>query len=38
MAADMYEFCPDIVEHGTGSMEGLATEIGRTRRVWLWWD
>jgi hypothetical protein len=37
-AADVYEFCPDIVDQGTGDIDGLQMEITRTRDVFLWWD
>ncbi|MEO8016722.1 MAG: DUF4253 domain-containing protein [Pseudomonadota bacterium] len=36
--ADVYEFCPDIVDQGTGSIDKLQTEITTTRTVFLWWD
>ena len=36
--ADLYEFCPDIVDQGVGSVEALAAEIRNTHRVFLWWD
>lgn len=35
---DLYKFCPDIVEQGTGSVEALEREIRNTREVFLWWD
>jgi hypothetical protein len=37
-ARDVYEFCPDVVEQGTGSVEALAAEMGRSGRLFLWWD
>lgn len=37
-AASLYEFCPDIVEQGCGSVEALAEEIAREQTVHLWWD
>ena len=37
-AREMYEFCPDIVEQGTGSIEALIEEIKETKKLFLWWD
>ncbi|MFS0823222.1 DUF4253 domain-containing protein [Bacillus sp. 1P02SD] len=37
-AKEMYEFCPDIVEQGTGSIEELIEEIKETKKFYLWWD
>ncbi|HEX7379167.1 MAG TPA: DUF4253 domain-containing protein [Pirellulales bacterium] len=35
---DLYEFCPDTVDQGVGSVEALASEIARHGSVYLWWD
>jgi hypothetical protein len=35
---ELYEFCPDIVEQGVGTVEALQAEIEKTKRVRLWWD
>lgn len=35
---DLYEFCPDIVDQGTETLERLAQEISERRQVSLWWD
>ncbi len=35
---EVYEFCPDAVDQGPGSIEGLIKEIKRTKRLFLWWD
>lgn len=37
-AQEVYEFCPDIVDQGIGSVEKLAQEIARSKEVYLWWD
>ena len=37
-AAGLYEFCPDIVDQGVGSVEALAESIEITGAVYLWWD
>jgi hypothetical protein len=35
---DLYEFCPDVVDQGVGTVEDLANEIAKTGTVFLWWD
>jgi hypothetical protein len=37
-AEEIYEICPDIVDQGTGSVEALAAEMKRTKRLYFWWD
>jgi hypothetical protein len=37
-AKEVYEFCPDIVDQGVGTIEQLAKEIGTTGKLMLWWD
>jgi hypothetical protein len=36
--ADLYRFCPDIVDQGVGTVEALEEQIVVTGRVFLWWD
>lgn len=38
LAEEVYAFCPDVVEQGTGSVEALAEEMKRTNTLYLWWD
>ncbi len=38
LARELAEFCPDIVEQGTGSINGLIEEITETKKMYLWWD
>lgn len=38
LAEEIYEFCPDVVDQGTGSIELLEDEIKQTGRIFLWWD
>lgn len=38
MAQRMYNFCPDIVEQGTGSVDALAEELRQTNELYFWWD
>jgi hypothetical protein len=37
-AREVYKFCPDVVDQGTGSVEELAREMTKTNSVYLWWD
>lgn len=37
-AKEVYEFCPDIVDQGCGSVDELAKEIRKDRTIPLWWD
>lgn len=37
-AWDQYEFCPDVVDQGVGSVEALEEAVDVTGRVYLWWD
>ena len=37
-AEEVYEFCPDIVDQGVGSVDRLAKDIGTTGKLLLWWD
>jgi hypothetical protein len=38
LAEKMYEFCPDLVDQGCGSVSALATELVQSQRLFLWWD
>jgi hypothetical protein len=35
---EVYDFCPDIVDQGTGTVEALKEDVEKTRTVFLWWD
>ncbi len=37
-AEEVYEFSPDTVDQGAGSIEGLMKEIRKTNRLSLLWD
>lgn len=37
-AAEVYRFCPDVVDQGTETVQALAEEMRRTNSVYLWWD
>ncbi|MBW8688112.1 DUF4253 domain-containing protein [Chitinophaga rhizophila] len=37
-AGQVYEFCPDLSEHGAGTVENLAAELLDTKSIFLWWD
>lgn len=34
----LYEFCPDIVDQGSGNKEDLRDMLGEHRMLYLWWD
>lgn len=38
LASEVYEFCPDIVDQGTETLEQLESEIQSKGRIFLWWD
>jgi hypothetical protein len=38
LAEEIYQFCPDIVEQGTGTIEALFNEMHETKKLYLWWD
>ncbi|MCI4568062.1 DUF4253 domain-containing protein [Lysobacter sp. CFH 32150] len=37
-AKEVYEFCPDVVDQGTGEVSVLAKEMEKSNTVYLWWD
>ena len=37
-AEEVYAFCPDVVDQGTGDVETLAREMQTSNSVYLWWD
>jgi ankyrin repeat protein len=37
-AEQMYEFCPDIVDQGCGSVERLAESLASSDNLFFWWD
>ena len=37
-AEEVYDFCPDAVDQGPGSVSSLVKEMQATRRLFLWWD
>jgi hypothetical protein len=37
-AKEVYKVCPDVVDQGTGTVEALALEMKKTRRLYFWWD
>jgi ankyrin repeat protein len=38
LAEEMCEFCPDIVNQGTGEVSRLANELKKTQKFFFWWD
>ncbi|HJN14829.1 MAG TPA: DUF4253 domain-containing protein [Armatimonadota bacterium] len=37
-AAEVYEFCPDVVDQGAGDVHALAVEMALENSLYLWWD
>lgn len=37
-AAEVYAFCPDVVDQGSGSVSALAAEMKDSQTLYLWWD
>ncbi len=37
-ANEVYEFCPDIVDQGVGSVDVLEEAIKDYQYIYLWWD
>ena len=37
-ANEVYEVCPDVVDQGTGTVEALADEMQKSKRLYFWWD
>lgn len=37
-AEDLYEFCPDLVDQGCGSVSELLELLRQERSIELWWD
>lgn len=37
-AKDVYKVCPDVVDQGAGTVQALADEMKRTKRLYFWWD
>ena len=37
-AEEVYEFCPDVVDQGTGTVELLSQEMSGNNTLYLWWD
>jgi len=38
LAREVYDFCPDVVDQGTETVENLAMEMKQTNTLYLWWD
>ena len=37
-AKEVYAFCPDIVDQGTGDLPSLSREMRESKQLFLWWD
>lgn len=38
LAQEAYKFCPDIVDQGAGTVDALAEEMKKNKRLYFWWD
>lgn len=38
LANEIYEFCPDVVDQGTETVEALEEEMKKSQTIFLWWD
>ena len=38
LAEDVYTLCPDVVDQGTETMEGLIDELKTSKQLYFWWD
>ncbi|MET0393704.1 MAG: DUF4253 domain-containing protein [Chitinophagaceae bacterium] len=38
MANEVYKVCPDVVDQGTDTVQALADELKKTKRLYFWWD
>jgi hypothetical protein len=34
----MFKFCPDLVDQGCGSVDGMAQGLERNQQFVFWWD
>jgi hypothetical protein len=37
-AKEVYKICPDVVDQGAGTVQALADEMKKTKRLYFWWD
>mgnify|MGYP000058812300 CR=1 FL=1 len=37
-AQEVYEFCPDVIDQGYGSMKDMLKDYKENNYFWLWWD
>jgi len=37
-AKEVYKVCPDVVDQGMGTVQALADEMKKTKRLYFWWD
>jgi hypothetical protein len=35
---DVYDFCPDVIDQGYGSMDEMISDYKDSKYFWLWWD
>ena len=37
-AREVYEFCPDIIDQGSGNISDIANYLRAAKSLYLWWD
>lgn len=37
-SSDVYDFCPDVIDQGYGSMDVMISDYKESKYFWLWWD
>ncbi|WCO00314.1 DUF4253 domain-containing protein [Psychroserpens ponticola] len=35
---EVYEFCPDVIDQGYGTMDEMISDYTENKYFWLWWD
>jgi hypothetical protein len=35
---DVYEFCPDVIDQGYGSIDEMIKDFSAKKFFWMWWD
>jgi hypothetical protein len=35
---EIYEFCPDVIDQGYGSMKDMIKSYKEDKYFWMWWD
>ena len=38
IAENIYEFCPDIIDQGSGDINDIIDSLENSNSIFLWWD